>query len=586
MQNDIRKFFLQVEKPARYLGNEINSIHKDKKEYDANMCLIFPDIYEVGMSNLGFKILYNIINTEDRFYMERSFSPAGDMEKIMRENNFEAFSLETKTPIKNFDLLGFSLSYELSYTNVLNILELGNIPFRAKDRGEEFPILIAGGSCTTNPEPIKEFFDIIFIGDAEEILPKIIKNILACKKENKSKEEKLEAIKNLDGVFIPSKYSGEKISRAIIKNFDDTKFYENQLVPFMEIVHDRAAIEIQRGCTRGCRFCQAGMIYRPLRERSLEKNIDLAEKMLIETGHKEISLLSLSSSDYSKINELIKNLKNNPKNKNLSISLPSLRMNKDSVLTAVEISGGRRPSFTFAPEAGSQRMRAIINKGVSEEEIIETALTAVENGWQNFKFYFMIGLPFETDEDLIGIFEIVRKVSYLCRRTHSKKVSITVSVSNFVPKPHTPFQWHKQMGFEEMAHKHNLLRNLFSKQKGLTLKIHGMRKSYLEGIVSRGDYKIGDVIELAYKKGVKFDDYYDNFDIWMNAFKELNIDETKYLEQKNIGENLPWDYVDVGVSKDYLIHEYKKAEEISLTPECRIKCSACGVQDICEIKRI
>lgn len=573
MKVDIEKYLLQVEKPARYLGNEINSVHKE--DFIANMCLVFPDIYEVGMSNLGFRILYSILNRVEGFSLERGFAPGTDMEEIMIREGIPAFSVESKRELKDFDVIGFSLSYEMSYPNVLNTLELAGVPIRAEERGENDPLVMAGGTCMMNPVPVEKFFDFIVIGDGEDVMPAMAKIII----ENKelSRREKLAKLQDLKGVYIPSIHKGKKIiQRAIVKNFDETAYYENQLVPFMEIVHDRASVEIQRGCTRGCRFCQAGIVYRPLRERSLEKNLELIEKMIEGTGYSEVSLSSLSSSDYSQINELINKLKSNTKYKNLSVSLPSLRMNMDSVRTAVEISGGKRTGFTFAPEAGSQRMRDIINKGVSEEEIMETAQGAIEAGWQSLKFYFMIGLPFETDEDVAGIYELAKKVTTMCRRI-SKGINITVSVSNFVPKPHTPFQWHKQMDFQEMEHKHTLLRDLFKGMKGCTLKIHSMKKSYLEGLVSRGDEKTGDLIELAWRKGAKLDDYRDNYTIWKEAMEDLGIDDNYYLGARDVEKELPWDMVKIGVTKEFLKRELKKSEEAALTPECRILCSACGM---------
>ncbi|MGL4403106.1 MAG: TIGR03960 family B12-binding radical SAM protein [Fusobacteriaceae bacterium] len=573
MRVEIEKYLLQVEKPARYLGNEINSVHKE--DFIANMCLVFPDIYEVGMSNLGFRILYSILNRVDGFSLERGFAPGTDMEEIMRREGIPAFSVESKRELKDFDVVAFSLSYEMSYPNVLNTLDLAGIPIRAEERSESHPLIMGGGTCMMNPVPVEKFFDFIVIGDGEDVMPAMAKIIM----ENKelSRKEKLAKLQDLDGIYIPSIHKGKKrIQRAIVKNFNETAYYENQLVPFMEIVHDRASVEIQRGCTRGCRFCQAGIVYRPLRERSLEKNLELIEKMIEGTGYSEVSLSSLSSSDYSQINELINKLKSNTKYKNLSVSLPSLRMNMDSVKTAVEISGGKRTGFTFAPEAGSQRMRDIINKGVSEEEIMETAQGAIEAGWKSLKFYFMIGLPFETDEDVADIHELAQKITTMCRKI-SRGINITVSISNFVPKPHTPFQWHKQMDFEEMRHKHALLRDLFKGMKGCTIKIHSMKKSYLEGLVSRGDEKTGDLIELAWKKGAKLDDYRDNYTIWEEAMQELSMDGSYYLGTRDIEKELPWDIVKIGVNKEFLERELKKSEEAALTPECRISCSACGM---------
>ncbi|MGL4980666.1 MAG: TIGR03960 family B12-binding radical SAM protein [Fusobacteriaceae bacterium] len=576
MKVDIEKYLLQVEKPARYLGNEINSVHKE--DFLANMCLVFPDIYEVGMSNLGFRILYSILNRVDGFSLERGFAPGTDMEEIMVRDGIPSFSVESKRELKDFDVVGFSLSYEMSYPNVLNILNLGGIPIKSDERDETHPLVMAGGTCMMNPAPVEKFFDFIVIGDGEDSMPAMAKVII--ENRNLSRKEKLAKLQDIEGIYIPSIHKGKKkIQRAIVKNFDETAYYENQLVPFMEIVHDRASVEIQRGCTRGCRFCQAGIVYRPLRERSLEKNLELIEKMIEGTGYSEVSLSSLSSSDYSQINELISKLKSNTKYKNISVSLPSLRMNMDSVRTAVEISGGKRTGFTFAPEAGSQRMRDIINKGVTEEEIMETAEGAIKAGWKSLKFYFMIGLPFEKDEDIIGIQELAQKVTTMCRKI-SRGINITVSISNFVPKPHTPFQWHKQMDFEEMRHKHALLRDLFKGMKGCTLKIHSMKKSYLEGLISRGDEKTGELIELAWKKGAKLDDYRDNYTIWEEAMKDLGIDGSYYLGTRDIEGDLPWDIVKIGVNKEFLKRELKKSEEVALTPECRISCSACGMTEL------
>jgi len=414
------------------------------------------------------------------------------------------------------------------------------------------------------------------IGDGEDTMPEIARLMVA--NAGKTKAEKLAALDGLEGVYIPELHRGKKkIKRAIVKDLNRSEYYDEQLVPYINIVHDRAAVEIQRGCTRGCRFCQAGMVYRPVRERTLENNLDLIDKTLNATGYSEVSLSSLSSSDYTKIAPLLDTLQERYGKDNLGIALPSLRMNPGSVEVAERITSGKKTGFTFAPEAGSQRMRDIINKGVDESEILETAEAAVKAGWHTLKFYFMIGLPYETDEDVAGIYDLAQKVVNLCRPI-SKRLQITVSVSNFVPKPHTPFQWGEQMDFAEMERKHKLLRELFDRKRHLGIKIHRMNTSYLEGFLSRGDEKMGDLVELAWKKGAKLDDYRNNFDFWKAAIDELALDEKKYLGERELDAEMPWDVVDTGFNKDFLLAELKKAEEMALTPDCRDNCAACGMK--------
>ncbi|MBP6467181.1 MAG: TIGR03960 family B12-binding radical SAM protein [Fusobacteriaceae bacterium] len=570
----VEKYLLTVDKPAQYLGNEFNSVHKD--DYKIDMCLIFPDVYEIGMSAVGLRILYFLLNKVEGFSLERCFSPMEDMETILRENNLSLFSLESKKPLKNFKVLGFSLSYELSFTNILNILELGQIPLRAKDRGEEYPLVMAGGTCVFNPKPLEAFFDYFVIGDGEGVMEEIAKIFVA--NSEKSKREKLELIKDLDGVYIPVLHKDKTIRRSIITDLNAYDYAGEQIVPYTDIVHDRAVVEIQRGCTRGCRFCQAGMIYRPVRERSLEENVEIIGKALEGTGYNEVSLSSLSSSDYSQIGPLLERLQEKYGKDKLSIQLPSLRMNNHSVNIARSIEGGRKTSFTFAPEAGSQRMRDIINKGVTEKEIINTAISAVEAGWHSLKFYFMIGLPFETMEDVKGIHELVSKVLEETKKI-SGRVMIRVSISNFIPKAHTPFQWAKQMSKEEMEEKHKFLKDLFYNKKGTSAKIHHMETSYLEGILARGDEKISDLIELAFRKGAKMDSWTEYFkpQAWAEAIEELGIDTEKYLGARSLDEKLPWDFIDSGVTKEFYLSEYKKAEEQNLTENCMDSCANCGI---------
>lgn len=578
---DINKYLVKVSKPAQYLGNELNSVHKNKNDYKLHSCFIFPDLYEIGMSSLAVHILYNIVNNESEHYIERAFAPDIDLEEILRKKDLPLFSLETKTALNKFDVLGFTLSYELSYTNVLNIINLGKMELESKNRLESDPILIAGGTGANNPIVMEEFFDAFIIGEGEEVFLEILNAI----KENQhlTKKEKLEKLSNIDGVYVP--LFKKEVKKRIVADLNNLNYEYKQIVPFVKVVHERAILEIQRGCTRGCRFCQAGIVYRPIREKNLSKNKDEIRNLLDSTGYNEISLTSLSSSDYSKISELINIFSTEYKSENISVSLPSLRMNTHSVDIAAKIEEGKKTGFTFAPEAGSQRMRDIINKGVSEEEIMETAISAVTNGWTRLKFYFMIGLPFETDEDVYAIGKLINEVLGKCVPIN-RSLKVTVSVSNFVPKPHTPFQWEKQINLSEIDRKQNLLREMFFKNRRVTLRLHDKELSYIEGYISRGNEKTGKLIKRAWELGAKFESWKEHFkfNVWIQALNDTNIKEEEFFGKQDL--ELPWDFINIGVSRDFLMKELEKAKEISLTKDCRLGCNNCGmIKNLnCEMK--
>ncbi|MBK5253526.1 MAG: TIGR03960 family B12-binding radical SAM protein, partial [Peptostreptococcaceae bacterium] len=538
------KILNQVDKPARYIGNELNSVVKDLDKVDCHFVFAFPDMYEIGMSFLGLEILYNIINKEENLCCERVFAPGKDMEQKLIEENYELFSLETKTPIKHADVVGFTLQYEMTYTTVLNMLKLGNIPLLSKDRGLDSPIVIGGGPCAFNAEPVADFFDVILIGDGEIQLPLVLKAIGELKKTNISKDAILEEVAKLDGVYVPKFYdityaddgtiieiksnndSAElPVLKAFIENIDELEFPTKKIVPFIEVVHDRAVIEMFRGCTRGCRFCQAGMIYRPVRERSAETIKKLAIEQLENTGHDELSLLSLSTSDYSDFENLALDLMSECKSRNVSLSLPSLRLDNFSFKVLEEIQGYKKSGLTFAPEAGTQRLRDVINKGITENDIYEAVEQAVTLGWKRIKFYFMIGLPTETYEDLDGIAEIAKTVIDINKRINGKgsKFTITISVGNFVPKCDTPFQWFPQNTNDEFIKKHNYL---FEKLriKGVTFNYHDSATSVLEGVFAKGDRRLSKTILEAHRLGCSFDGWTEYFleDKWNEAFENTN----------------------------------------------------------------
>ncbi len=590
----------RVEKPARYIGGELNSSQKEITEDMVRFCFAFPDTYEIGMSYMGMQILYYILNKNENIYCERVFSPGIDMEDLLRKEGLPLFSLETKTPLCDMDILGFTLQYELAFTNILNILDLGNIPLKKTERSGEHPIVIAGGPCAYNPEPLADIIDVFLIGDGEELLPEILKIYGEMKGEHFSKRAFYEKIVKLQGVYIPEFYepiydekgiikeikklyagAPDKVLRAFVKDIEKIDFPTKTLVPFIETVHDRSVIETFRGCTRGCRFCQAGMIYRPVRERSVHKIKELAVKQLENTGHEELSLLSLSTSDYSSFERLATDLMDICKSRNVSLSLPSLRLDSFSFKVLQEIQGYKKSGLTFAPEAGTQRLRDVINKCITEENINNSIEQAIELGWRNIKLYFMDGLPTETYEDLDGICQIAENIVEMNRNINGKgKFNVTVSVSNFVPKAHTPFQWMAQDTPDMFKDKHIYLRNKMKNVKGVTFNYHGTETSTLEAVFARGDRRVSDVIIKAFESGCKFDGWTEHFkyDRWLQAFEETDISKEFYANRERAYEEiLPWDIIDCGITKKYFISENEKAIKSQTTEDCRKGCTGCGI---------
>lgn len=602
IDKELQNILNRVEKPARYIGGEVNSVIKDTDSAAVRFGFAFPDTYEIGMSYMGMQILYNILNKNDEIYCERIFAPAPDMEKIMREQGRELFTLETLTPVKELDMLGFTLQYELSYTNILNILELGNIPLLREERDDSCPVIVAGGPCAFNPEPLADFIDVFMAGDGEELL----EQICLIKKECRTKNEFFEAICHLDGIYIPAFYepaynddgtiarieklnskAPDRVKRALIKDLDNAEFPVNNIVPFIDTVHDRSVVETFRGCTRGCRFCQAGMIYRPVRERKKETIRELAKAQLENTGHDELSLLSLSTSDYSRFEDLALELMEMCKGQNVALSLPSLRLDSFSFKVLEEIQGYRKSGLTFAPEAGSQRLRDVINKNITEENIYGAVGQAIELGWEHIKLYFMAGLPTETYEDLDGIREIAEKImeiNYRIRGRKGGRFRVTISVSNFVPKPHTPFQWAAQDTPEMFIEKHNYLsRKLHI--KGVTFNYHETGTSNLEAVFARGDRRVGKVLAKAHELGCRFDGWTEHFrpELWEQAFEETGVDPAFYsYRERSYDEILPWDIIDPLISKDFLIRENEKARAAQVTPDCRQGCAGCGINKFAE----
>lgn len=599
------EILLTVEKPARYIGNEYNMAVKDKNSVDVRFCMCFPDVYEIGMSHQGIQILYDMFNRREDTYCERVYSPWTDLDKIMREKNIPLFALESQDPIKEFDFLGITLQYEMCYTNILQILDLSQIPLIATERKDTDPIVIGGGPCSYNPEPISDYFDLFYMGEGETVYYELLDTYKECKKEGRSRKEFLEAAAHIEGIYVPQFYepsynedgtlkafnvinenAGPTVRKQVEMNLNDTFYIEKPLVPYIKVTQDRVVLEIQRGCIRGCRFCQAGMVYRPIRERSLDFLKERAYTMLKETGQDEISLSSLSSSDYSKLQELVYYLIEEFGSKGVNISLPSLRIDAFALDVMSKVQDVKKSSLTFAPEAGSQRMRDVINKGLTEENILTGAMDAFRGGWNRVKLYFMLGLPTETEEDIEGIAvlsdKIAREYYTIPKDQRNGKVSIISSTSFFVPKPFTPFQWSKMDTSEEFSAKQRFLNGKMKEQlnaKSIKYNWHEADVTMLEGVLARGDRRLNKLLLEVYKNGAIFDSWSEHFKnhVWMKGFEDNNIDPMFYTaREREFEELLPWDFIDVGVTKEFLWKERQNAIGESVTPNCRQKCAGCG----------
>lgn len=601
MNNNLEKILLKVQKPSRYTGGEYNSVIKDKNSGLIRFAFCFPDTYEVGMSHLGMRILYGMYNEREDTWCERVFAPWADMEQQMRANGIKLFALESGDPIDTFDFIGFTLQYEMSYSNILNMLDLAGVPLLSADRSEGMPFVIVGGPCAYNCEPIADFVDIVILGEGEEVNGEVMDLYADWKKSGGSRFDFLRSASAIEGVYIPSFYDVEynsdntvkavtpkydfvpaKVRKRIISDFDSVYYPTKVIVPSTEIVHDRMMLELFRGCGRGCRFCQAGMIYRPIREKKASTLIKQAEELIENTGYEEIALTSLSTSDYSELKELCDGLLKITEERKIGLSLPSLRVDNFSVELMQKIQKVRKSGLTFAPEAGTQRLRDVINKNVCEEDLKRSVSLAFAGGWSGVKLYFMIGLPTETDEDVQGIADLARLVGdeyfKLPKEKRNRGLSVTVSTSTFVPKPHTPFQWEPQIPQSETVRRQELLKKALS-QKWTRYNWHDSKTSYLEGVFARGDRRLSQVLLAAHKNGCKFDGWSDMFDYdaWMKAFEETGIDPDFYaLRRRSLDEVLPWDHIDAGVTKSFLKREWEKAQKGETTVQCREGCSGCG----------
>ena len=602
------EILLQIDKAARYIGGEVNAVMKNKDDVDIRFAMAFPDVYEIGMSNLGMMILYDMFNKRDDVWCERLFSPWTDLDKIMREEHIPLFTLESQDPVKDFDFLGITLGYEMCYTNVLQLLDLSGIALLSADREENNPIVIGGGACAYNPEPLAEFFDLFYIGEGETVYDALFDVYKANKKAGGSRSDFLLKAAQIPGIYVPSLYEvtykedgtiesfhptcegvPEKVEKQLIIDMDkDYNNLEAPVVPHIKATQDRVTLEIQRGCIRGCRFCQAGMIYRPTRERDVEKLKKAARTMLQKTGHEEISLSSLSSSDYSHLKEIVNFLIDEFRDEAVNISLPSLRIDAFALDVMSKVQDVKKSSLTFAPEAGSQRLRNVINKGLTEEDILHGAGEAFKGGWNQVKLYFMLGLPTETEDDMKGIAHLAQKIAETYYETVPKeqrkgKVQINVSTSFFVPKPFTPFQWAPMFREEDFIEKAKIVKNEIRSQlnqRSIRYNWHEPDVTVLEGFLARGDRRCSKVILKAYEKGALYDAWSESFhyDIWKEAFKETGIDIEFYtLRERSTDEILPWDFIDAGVTKKFLIREWEQAKAETVTPNCRQKCSGCGV---------